>query len=152
MLNLFCINLVGRVYIYLCEQTQFHRIQQGKDKSPRMKKILATEFFFSSNKMKFFSYTKQDYRLKRSDSSKYIDGLCFKPSRRDTTLGINNAEPSSFEKKKLKWLKKIKLQQVDKLTLEDNTFQEFDEEIKEKKIGENGKNLDMGIIGTVVED
>ena len=36
--------------------------------------------------------------------------------------------------------------------LEDNTFQEFDEEIKEKKIGENGKNLDMGIIGTVVED
>ena len=52
----------------------------------------------------------------------------------------------------MKWLKKIKLQQVDKLTLEDNTFQEFDEEIKEKKIGENGKNLDMGIIGTVVED
>lgn len=101
------------------------------------------------------SYTKQDYRLKSSDSRKYIDGFCFKPSRRDTTLGINNAKPSSFEEK-FEVVKKDKvLQQVDKLMIEHNTFQEFDEEIKEKKIeliGENGKNLDMEIIGNIVED
>ena len=52
------------------------------------------------------------------------------------------------------WLKKIILQKVDEIKLEDYTFQNIDEEVKDKKIElieKNDKNQEMENVGNTVE-
>ena len=57
-------------------------------------------------------------------------------------------------KKILLWLKEIILQKVDEIKLEDYTFQNIDEEVKDKKIElieKNDKNQEMENVGNTVE-
>ena len=97
-----------------------------------MKKMLAIEFFPLDYDV-IFSYTKQDFWPKSSYSRNYIDEIGIQPSRKDITLWDNNIESSLEENIEVIEEDQVFLQ-VDEFKLEDDTFQEIDGEVKEKKI------------------
>ena len=129
-----------------------------------MKKA-SVDLWFPPDYYDILAYTSVNYRSIYSYEEEYIQNMKGKPQNQNDNIqihvsrkekGLRVDKMQSISKENFKVAEKDQdLQQFVELKLEDTTFQNFDYEVKEKKIElivDNGENQEMVTIENIMED
>ena len=130
-----------------------------------MKKV-SVDLWFPPNYYDILAYTSVNYRSIYSYKGEYFQNMKGKPQNQNDNIqiqvsrkekGLRVDKMQSISKENFKVIEKDQdLQQFVELKLEDTTFQNFDDEVKEKKIElivDNGENdQEIVTIENIMED